>query len=780
MVKRRRPPRTGSSKPSRARTSTQTGKRRSPVTKPASRGGSPSEGQSRSSAPAAQNNASRGGTPATGPGGATGTRPVAPTSQARSGGSTAVIDRATGHGRTGTAATKRMGRPAAADHRVLVRDQRTAVGWTIAVATFVIVAGALPDSTPDSVPVKAAALLVVGTAGLPFLIARALGRGLGPTPHRSEVWTARTAIAFVVVGFLSAMLAAKPSLAIFGTYDQYAGAVYLACLAGAWGLGTLLRNGSDRRLLEGALIAAALLNAVVAMGQTWIGLSSLGLPLYSGQPYGLQNNPVFLGALLAAALALVAPRLACRPLPWSVAVVVLGLGIGIAAERLPALLALGVAAWELWKGLTRRGRSQPVRFQPRGDPAKAFVAKAAATGGLLAGLTVLSIVIGSGLTFGQSGTTGAPGGGVLGHVASSTASETYQQRLGWWEAGLKAAAHRPLLGYGPDQFATAANPHYSLANGIKYSNIQFFDAHDLVIEYLVTTGLIGLGLLGAWLFLAGRRRRGPLAVFAVVILLSEVVEPQSVGLTPLVFLLFAASPLSEATVPAGAEASAKPARPEQHAPWSPAWLGGFGVAATVLAVLALVPAGFLIHGNAAMGQAAKNGNASPPNYTAALLAAKTATSNLPPWSVFPSAVAFYEAVTAASQPSKQADLRAAVHWGKVAVSREPQDPGNWARLAAYQMATGQIARGAASARKALGLTPWNPPANALVGILAASHHNHAVAKEHLDLVEKMRWGGAFASELLAGQCRPVLPGGDPRYPLALGCTKSLTPITFSF
>ena len=200
--------------------------------------------------------------------------------------------------------------------------QVSSLGWVVSALVVVQAMLFLPHET--LVPEKAAVLLPLGALGLPFLVVMAIGR-LDRSP--SMIWGARAAVAFLAWAALSAALAATPESALFGLYAQMTGWIFLLCVAGAWAVATQLRN-SDRGMLELAIIAAATGNGIFAVIEQHHDLSSIGLPLYPGylQPIGTLGNPVFLGALLAAALALVAPRFVRSPLWWSPVVIVLGVG----------------------------------------------------------------------------------------------------------------------------------------------------------------------------------------------------------------------------------------------------------------------------------------------------------------------------------------------------------------------------------------------------------------------------------------------------------------------
>ena len=70
-----------------------------------------------------------------------------------------------------------------------------------------------------------------------------------------------------------------------------------------------------------------------------------------------------------------------------------------------------------------------------------------------------------------------------------------QARLGAWEAGLRAFAERPLLGWGPENFGAAYGRH---ASGFAARWVSHDRAHNALVETAVTTGIPGLA---AWLAL---------------------------------------------------------------------------------------------------------------------------------------------------------------------------------------------------------------------------------------------------------------------------------------
>lgn len=83
-------------------------------------------------------------------------------------------------------------------------------------------------------------------------------------------------------------------------------------------------------------------------------------------------------------------------------------------------------------------------------------------------------------------------------------------RTSIWSVALEAAKHRPLQGYGIGNFVPAFNMFY-LTTHQPYPYGWDSPAHNLVMHYLVETGLIGLGLIAAffWAQFRSLREIGP-------------------------------------------------------------------------------------------------------------------------------------------------------------------------------------------------------------------------------------------------------------------------------
>jgi len=205
----------------------------------------------------------------------------------------------------------------------------------------------------------------------------------------------------------------------------------------------------------------------------------------------------------------------------------------------------------------------------------------------------------------------------------------------------------------------------------------FFDAHNIFVEYGVTTGLPGLGLILAWLGLAIRRSgwRAPLAGFAILVLAMHLVEPQSVATTPLVFLALGVA--GRATVSS---------------------LGRVLRAVTaVLVVVALGAAGRLLYGDFQLRQAGLDTNE---------VEAKAAVDALPPWPLpaeLAGRAALFRAISTHA-PDARADT---LHWLRLATRRDNADPSTWSALAEAELYFGDAPSATRDFRQALRWDPWS-------------------------------------------------------------------------
>ncbi len=600
------------------------------------------------------------------------------------------------------------------------KDKRTPSrsALCVAIGTFVLIVADVPGLSYTVWAPKMAALLVLGAAGLPVLVLRARSGRRSPTGPPAIA-------ALVFVGIASIATAMSPAVlsAVVGLYDQGTGLVFVVALAGVWALGTTLSDDAGRSLLEQVVVAAAVVNAVVAVLQTTVGLAST-VPIEGSHATGLLGNSVFFGAVCVAALAVLGGRFVDDPRRWTVPLVLVAAGIGASAQRLPALLMLGILIAEIAVAAYRS------RYD--GVPAKA------ALRAWFCGVTGVSWLVGSilwSLAHGKSlvgAFTSGGGAGAIGYNAQSTAQTTFGDRFGIWRVAATAVGHRPFFGYGPGQFRDATSGRLSLALARSLGATLFGDAHNLFVEYATTTGLLGLVALCAWLALAARNRRGRLLLMAVVLLLTGLAEPQNVVTTPLLFVALGAAALGGrrsgtdrrplATVlgvPAGDSSGAE-------APLRPGVPGGKAGRSAVVgcAVVAALAGLALVVGDLQYNQASKLSAVG--SQSAAIRTAASADRELFPWPLAPSLMANAELIrNFGITPAAGA---VAATYAQQAIRRDPTDADLWARLATIQFDAGMLAGARQSALTGLRLRPLDTSLLNTLGFVARRQGNRAEAR----------------------------------------------------
>ena len=582
------------------------------------------------------------------------------------------------------------------------------MSWAIATGAFLLVVGDIPGVSFSVFAPKLAVLLVLGAAGIPVLVLRALGAGVAST-RRLVRPPAVAAVAFVAVAALSTALSPAVESAVVGVYQVGTGLVFVACLAGVWALGTCVSE-RGRQVLVSAIIAAAVVNAGVALAQQLVGLSAI--PSDGRQATGLMGNPVFLGAMSVAVLALMAPRFVERPRRMLVPVVLVAAAVGMSGERLSAallvVLAVGVVVAAFLGPQVDGGARQP----------RLRAAWFAAT-------SIVFVVVGSLL---PSAVTSGGGGGVLTRTAQSTVSNTVTGRTDVWRAGLSVLPHRLVLGFGPGQFRDAISTISSTRFASLNATSTFDDAHNIIVEYLTTTGVLGLLALVAWLVLAARRRRGALLVAAGLLLVVGLAQPLDVGTTPLIFLFLGAAPLATRhgwrggrAEPGGdgSEAAGRAGggtRPSSTPASGPGSLPGGRPGAVVsmaCALLALVAGAALVVGDAQYGAAAAS-TASGQEETA-VHQARNADRLLFLWPD-PQVLVARSLLLEGATPSVANAAKAATAY-RVAISRDPTDADLWSSLGMAELHAGRTAAALQAATRAVQLRPWDVNALDNLGLI---------------------------------------------------------------
>jgi O-antigen ligase len=504
----------------------------------------------------------------------------------------------------------------------------------------------------------AALCLVVAAVGVPRLVALA----------RVDRWAVVAASVFLVSSLASALVSHNPRIGILGLYYWGTGWLFIATLVGAWAIGRSLA-GDARNLVASAVIAAALVNSVVALLETAVGLDAFHLGQVDGRSPGLLGNPIHLGTFSAATVALVAPRFERAPWRWAAGVAALGAAVQASGSRFGIIAGVGV--------VIALGFRYPKRTV-------AAVAGLLIVGGLFAG--VLASVGDGGAIASDRVAAGSAGGG-------------FRPRLETWRTGLEAVADRPVLGWGPGEFRTATSPRRTLALArTEGPDKLFVDAHNIVVEYAVTTGLVGIAALLTWLVLATRDAGGPLLVFALAELANHLVQPQAVRTTPVAFLALG---LAAPRVPQLARR-----------------LGASVQGITGIAVAsALAAGGWLLVGDFHLEQA---------RLDFADTHAKSAAAMLP----YPESARVRGRVFLFNGRIQRSDqlTREGVAWFGRAVRRDDRDPPGWIAYA-YELIGIERSHDAEKAfQRALALNPMSTAAREGLAVLALQRGDHAGAR----------------------------------------------------
>lgn len=508
---------------------------------------------------------------------------------------------------------------------------------------------------------KAAYLLVVTGVGLPLLAQLVI---------RERQWLARAAALFLVVEALSAILSSNHTYAFFGGFAASDGWLFWAGAISAWAIGRSVGSHAEHDLVY-ALLAGVAVNAAVAIGEMVFDLEWYHLTLFDGRSPGLMGNPVHLSALLAGCLGLVtSSRIRIRTAVPLTALFTAGLQV--AGGRLG--LAVGVVV--LMVGLLRRQR--------------VFAAA-------LAGAAVVGLLLGAAAVRAKTGASAAssqlsaePAGGIRDRVEN-------------WKSAASAIADRPILGSGPDRFQAATSRYRSLRLARSGPDRVYEDAHNLVINLLVTVGVIGAGLFLAFfvgVVVAARDRRSPLALFAFGVLVTHLLEPGLAGTTPLALLCLGVL---------GAELPAVVRRPT-------------AMSAVALGLVGTMAAAAALFGGFELEQARLDYR---------MLAINRANDFLPRWSNTAGLKARIHLFNGRLHHDP-VELRASVRWREEAARRDPANPSLWNDLGDVLAGQGQYDRAVAAYKKALPLNPWSVRALANIALVDVVAGRPAAGRPYVD------------------------------------------------
>ncbi len=553
--------------------------------------------------------------------------------------------------------------------------QRSPWGLFAAVAAAALALAISPAVASHTfTPKYAVLLLIAGVGGVPFL------RSLRRSRDALSSWAAA---AFLLVGLISALVSASPAESIFGLYLWGTGwLMWLGC-AGAFGIGLRLRSRADFNWLLGGFVVGAAGNALLALYQTLAAPSSSTFGPYQGnQADGFLGNPIHLEALLLGVIAIVAAQKSAsfRSISrWAPLLMLMSVALEFSDERFTvALLPV------LFLGL--------IRFRGR-------------RGALTSGIIAIGYLI------------GYLGGGsnLGGRLSQGTSSPGFALRLHIWKVAMRALIQHPAIGSGPGLFEAATlhllNQQLSLQLG---PNTFFSDAHDIVIEVAVTTGLLGLASFATWVLSALLRARNPLGLFAVAALVIELVEPLNIAITPLIFLALGASRFDRS---AEESAYGDGASTEKMMIGERLAMGGS-------IIFSLIVGTTMLLGDNALASAPPNGYR--------LTDARVAQRLLPYWPQPAAALGMmyvYLSVVSHRSDRERQDLRLASRFLVTAAARAPFDPTTYVNLGGVEASLGSLGVARVDYTNALRADPWSAAAfGGLAQLSVATHHWRAAAR----------------------------------------------------
>ena len=509
---------------------------------------------------------------------------------------------------------------------------------------------------------KVALLLTITLPGL-LLLARAAVR-------RDAASLA--AVAFLLACCFSAARADDPLASVTGLHDADGGLLFVAGCVGAWAL-ACAASDTARRWLPAALLAGAGVTAVVAWLQMTIGLPGDALAPWRGaRAAALQGNPVFVGALASAALCLAVAWAPMRSRWWACggAVALFAGAVQLSGSRAALIPVVGALVWAWWR---------------HGMRTVAVVA--------------VALVIGTGGAALVASTDDAA------TARSAAASSDLSTRLDIWQVGGEAFLDAPLVGAGPGRFRAVASPRWTLELAQAHGpDVLLLDAHNVVVEYLVTVGLLGTLLGAAWIVLALRRVHGPMLGFAAALAVSWLLQPQGLDTTPLLLIAVGAAWV--------------PAQPDERArvPDSQVWR-----AALALALLPGLVAGvWLVAGERELSRG-EHGSWS------ALQRADDMIGFFPV-----TQATITEREIARGLAGDRAAQRRAIASARSTVDEEPSRPDWWIRLGEVEGEWGSPAAARRAFERALELNPWSARAMEGLRILALDARDRAEARRLAD------------------------------------------------
>ena len=379
--------------------------------------------------------------------------------------------------------------------RALVRAIRAGAALVLLTPLIVTPATVYPFVVGKALYSRAAIEVVVGL----YAVLAALRPAYAP-PRRSRLLLALAA--GLAAALAAAVLGVSPRRSLWSDYESMQGVVDAA----HWFAFTVVIAATFRTAREWR----ALLNVNLGVGSAIALLAAasslaVDLPFFGSLPEyrypriaTVFGNPLYLGAYMLVN-AVVAGGFLARSLAaagggarfrwgrlWWGAAAALHLWAFTLAGSLGALAGLIAAGGFLGAAYLLVTRARAARIA---GAAAAALAAAAAAG------LALPLLAGGGLPERAIDSSLNP---LLQRIAGlSSFSTSVQARLAAWQAGLAGFAARPLLGWGPDNFAVVLGRYAAAAGDSTIAYVGY--AHSKIVEEAATKGLAGLATyLAVW------------------------------------------------------------------------------------------------------------------------------------------------------------------------------------------------------------------------------------------------------------------------------------------
>jgi hypothetical protein len=477
------------------------------------------------------------------------------------------------------------------------------------------------------------------------------GLPLGVVLLARQAWrrdrAALAATAVLVWAFIGAMASGAPWRSFVGQVDGNTHSVVIFC--GVFGFWALARNLSDRgRALVGPVIVGGLgLSALVGVLQLALDIQSGPLAHVGGRAGGLEGNAVLFSATMCGACA------------WSASTAILA-----ATSRVRLAALAGVAYFALAIGLSG-SRASIV----------AIIVVCAVVSWRARSLSSLRVVAAAAL--GLLGSLGMQRALQLGadSVQRFSSGES-DGRTVLWRASLSALRERPFLGWGLGRVRPAVQHHFTPDFVRLYQQDDFTsawnDVHNIVLQMLVSVGVVGVALLVVFLMVAFRRADFTLSLAAVAISINWLLQPSSISSLGLAAIFLGAAGTRVAV-------SGEPAR---------RWMRSLTASAATLGLIAALA---LVVADLNLRHAVESGD-------------RVAIRSAAAWfGNDPLVIDIFEVGTYRSDIAIEATARESA--ARRAAEAEPDVPTWWSELAMTQWDTGDLQGMRASIEKALALQP---------------------------------------------------------------------------